>query len=124
MSAECFSAALSRSDGKANRADWCYSRDGVLLASLVVLAERGTIMLEATKVSRGVTESDFDAPTGRPNGTVDLLSIAGTLEFAALKSVRLGMWVPGFTLRLFALGWTVPLGRRGSPARTSTSISG
>ena len=55
--AECFSA--TGPDGRGGRADWCYSRDGVLLWSRVDLPEVGMMQLEATDVSRTVSNSDF-----------------------------------------------------------------
>jgi len=54
ISAECFSAT-----GRGGRADWCYSRDGVLLWSRVDLPEVGMTQLEATDVSSTVSNSDL-----------------------------------------------------------------
>jgi hypothetical protein len=90
-SAECFSAAVSVDNADSRRADWCYSQDGVLLFSLVDLAELGTTMLEAIEVSRGVSEGDFiidEASTG-------VAVIAGTWEFEALTGVPPAELPPG-----------------------------
>ena len=89
--AECFSAVLSGQNGDSRRAEWCYSEDGVLLASLVEVAEVGTTMLEAIEVSSGVSEADFvvDANSTSP------ASIAGTWTFDALVGVPPAELPPG-----------------------------
>jgi hypothetical protein len=62
ISAECFSATLQAQNGDSTRAEWCFSKDGVLLSSLIELAEQGTSRLEAIDVQRGVSDADFEVP--------------------------------------------------------------
>jgi len=59
MRAECFSAVVQGTTGEADRADWCYSEDGILLWSLVEVGG-DTAQLEAIYVSTGVSETAFD----------------------------------------------------------------
>jgi hypothetical protein len=66
ISAECFSATLQGQNGDSRRAEWCFSKDGVLLSSLVELAEEGTSRLEAIDVQRGVSDADFEAVPPEP----------------------------------------------------------
>jgi hypothetical protein len=65
--AECFSATLSGQDGDSRRAEWCFSKDGVLLSSLVELTEEGTSRLEAIDVQRGVSDTAFEAVPRDPD---------------------------------------------------------
>ena len=91
MQAECFSAVLDGTDGEANRADWCYSKDGVLLSSLVDFAEIGTTTLDAVEVSSGVSEAEFAID----EDSRDVASIAGTWTFGALTGVPPAELPPG-----------------------------
>jgi hypothetical protein len=61
VSAECFSTTVPGGDDS-KRAEWCFSKEGVLLSLLVELAELGTSILEAIEVERGVSDTDFTAP--------------------------------------------------------------
>jgi hypothetical protein len=90
-SAQCFSAALEGHNGDARRAEWCYSKDGVLLSSLVALADVGTTMLEATEVSSDVSDADFVVDAS----STAVASIAGTWEFEALTGVPPAELPPG-----------------------------
>lgn len=64
MQAECFSAVLERTDDEANRADWCYSSEGLLLRSMVVEAGGDTEELVATQVLTVVSDEVFDLGRG------------------------------------------------------------
>jgi hypothetical protein len=59
MRAECFSAVLRAPNGDADRSDWCYSEDGILLWSLVEIGGDAA-QLEAIDVSTHVSETAFD----------------------------------------------------------------
>lgn len=66
IGAECFSATLPGRNGDSRRADWCFSKDGVLLMSRVELAEVGTSILEAIAVRRGVSDAAFEVVPPKP----------------------------------------------------------
>lgn len=86
--AECFSA--TGQDGGGSQADWCYSRDGVLLWSRVDLPEVGMTQLEAIDVSSAASDSDLVvADSGGEE------SIAGTWEFGSLTGVPNAKLPPG-----------------------------
>jgi hypothetical protein len=93
--AECFSAVLPGTDGEANQANWCYSKDGILLRSLIVSTDTGTTMLEATEVSTSVSEADFDLRHAVDGNDSEVASIEGTWVFDALTGVRPSQLPPG-----------------------------
>lgn len=95
MPAECFSAVLSGTDGEGSRANWCYSKDGILLRSSVVLPDIESTLLEATEVSRSVSETAFGDRQGVDSEDSDVASIAGTWEFEALTGVPPAELPPG-----------------------------
>jgi hypothetical protein len=95
MRAERFSAALSGTDGEASRASWCYSKDGILLRSLVVLSDTGTTLLEATEVSRSVSGTDFDARHDVDGVDAGISAIEGRWVFDALTGVPPSDLPPG-----------------------------
>jgi hypothetical protein len=95
MPAECFSAILPGADDEASRANWCYSKDGILLRSSVVLPDTGATLLEATEVSRSVSGAAFDDGQTVEGEDSDLASIAGTWEFEALTGVPPAELPPG-----------------------------
>ena len=88
---ECFSATLARREGDPRRAGWCYSKDGVLLSSLVDIPEVGITTLEATDVSSRVSDTDFVVDAD----STGVASIAGTWEFEALTGVPPAELPPG-----------------------------
>src|SRR5262245_44112854 len=59
LRSECFSAARQSADGETNRADWCFSEDGILLWSHVEI-DGDVAQLEAVDVSSEVSETAFD----------------------------------------------------------------
>lgn len=95
LRAECFSAVHPETDGVASRATWCFSKDGILLRSLIVLADTGTTMLEATEVSTSVSEADFDLPHAIDVEDADIGSIEGVWVFQALTGVPPSELPPG-----------------------------
>jgi hypothetical protein len=63
-SADCFSASGSV-EGESGSTEWCFTDDGILLRSFSTFeedGETGEFRLEATTVSRDVSDADFEPP--------------------------------------------------------------
>ena len=63
-SADCFSVSGSF-EGESGDAEWCFSDDGIMLrfaGAFEEAGEEGEFRLEATAVSREVTDGDFEPP--------------------------------------------------------------
>ena len=63
LRAECFSATRHGSNGETNRAEWCFSKEGILLWSRVEI-EGDIAQLEAIDISSTVSDAAFDVDAG------------------------------------------------------------
>ena len=60
-SADCFSVSGSF-EGESGDAEWCFTDDGILLRFAGTFADEGEFRLDATAVSRDVSDADFEPP--------------------------------------------------------------